>query len=192
MLGLVLAFLLAVLLIYKTIPLENTSQSHFDSIIVLGYPANRDGTPSPIQRERVGEAVREYRAGIAPHMIMTGGPAHNKYTEAEVMAAFAESLGVPSTVILEEKQAQNTIQNAYYSMQVLNAQGWKSAEIVSSGSHLARASLIFSHFPIQYKIHAAKPVADSPLLYEYGAWIREIESTDRLRLFGFRRSRYLP
>ena len=184
--------MLAVLLIYKTIPLENTSQAHFDTIIVLGCPANKDGTPSPIQIERVTEGVKEYRAGIAQHMVMTGGPAHNKYVEAETMAAFAESMGVPSAAILEEKQAQNTIQNAYYSMQILQAHHWQSAEIVSSGSHLARASLIFAHFPLEYRMHAARALPGSPLLYEYGAWVREIPATDRLRLFGFRPSHYLP
>ena len=39
--------------IYITIPTHNTAATHFDTLIVLGYPANSDGTPSPEQRERV-------------------------------------------------------------------------------------------------------------------------------------------
>ncbi len=42
--------------IYETIPRGNTPQSRFDAIIVLGYPANADGSPSPIQRERCSKA----------------------------------------------------------------------------------------------------------------------------------------
>jgi len=90
----VLAFAAAVG-IYETIPRSNTPQSRFDAIIVLGYPANADGSPSPIQRERVLEGVREYRAHVAPRLIMTGGAAHNSQVEAAVMARFAERQGVP-------------------------------------------------------------------------------------------------
>jgi hypothetical protein len=62
----------AAVVMYETIPRGNTQQSTFDAIIVLGYPANPDGSPSLIQRERVLEAVREYRASVAPRLIMTG------------------------------------------------------------------------------------------------------------------------
>ena len=58
---------------YLTIPLRNTDASHFDTLIVLGMPADEQGRIKPEPRERVMEAVREYRAGRAGHMIMTGG-----------------------------------------------------------------------------------------------------------------------
>ena len=69
------AFLLIIIGNYATLPTHNTTQTHFDAIIVLGTPAKTDGTPSE-QRERVLEGVREYRAGVAPHIIMTGAAAH--------------------------------------------------------------------------------------------------------------------
>ena len=91
-----------------------------------------DGTPSPEQRERVLEGVREYKAGVAPHIIMTGGPAHNHFVEAHTMSQLASSEGVPLADILEEGQAQNTIQNIFYSSQIMHQHGWSSAEVVSS------------------------------------------------------------
>ena len=81
---------------YLTLPTHNTAANQFDAIIVLGTPSRLDGTPSPEQRERVLEGVREYRAGIAPRIIMTGGPAHNHFVEAHTMAELAASQGVPS------------------------------------------------------------------------------------------------
>jgi uncharacterized SAM-binding protein YcdF (DUF218 family) len=174
---------------YETIPRGNTGQSRFDAIIVLGSPANADGSPSPAQRERVLEGVREYRANVAPRLIMTGGAAHNSYVEAAVMAQFAEQQGVPESAVTIEPQAHNTIQNAYYSVRIMQAHGWHSAEVVSSPSHLPRASLIFSHFPIRYRTQASKP---SGLLYESVAHLREMYVTDRIRLFGFRPTPYLP
>ena len=174
---------------YETVPRGNTDQARFDAIIVLGCPANRDGSPSPIQRERVLEGVREYRAHVAPRLIMTGGPAHNSYVEAAVMAHFAETQGVPETAIVQEPRAHDTIQNAYYSVRIMETQGWNSAEVVSSGSHLARASLIFSRFPIRYRTHGSRP---GNFLYECLAYLHEIRQTDRIRLFGFRPTPYLP
>jgi uncharacterized SAM-binding protein YcdF (DUF218 family) len=181
-----------VFLIDRTLPLSNTSASHFDTLIVLGYPAKKDGTPRPEMRERVLEGVREYKAGVAPRIILTGGPAHNQYVEAHVMATLAESQGVPADAIVEEGQAQDTIQNAYYSVKIMQAHGWHSAEIVSSPSHLRRASLIFAHFPIAWRMHAA------PWPAEYGFFNRvshewyEALDTARLRLTSFPESRFLP
>ena len=42
--------------------------------------------------------VREYRAGIAPHLIMTGGAAHNNFIEAHSMKLYAIAQGVPAGV----------------------------------------------------------------------------------------------
>jgi uncharacterized SAM-binding protein YcdF (DUF218 family) len=179
----------AVVAAYVTIPRGNTQETTFDAIIVLGYPPNADGSPSPIQRERVLEGVREYRANVAPRLIMTGGAAHTSYVEAAVMARFAEQQGVPESAVTIEPQAHNTIQNAYYSVRIMQAHSWHSAEVVSSPSHLPRASLIFSHFPIRYRTQASKP---GGILYESVVHLREIYAADRIRFFGFKPTPYLP
>ena len=179
----------AAVVTYETIPGGNTQQSRFDAIIVLGYPANADGSPSLIQRERVLEAVREYRASVAPQLIMTGGAAHNSQVEAAVMARFAEAQGVPPNAVFEEPRAHDTIQNAFYSVSIMQAHGWHSAEVVSSPSHLARASLIFARFPILYRTRASRP---GGFWYECAVYLHEIRVTDRLRLFGFKPTPYLP
>ncbi len=182
----------AAVLLYRSIPLGNTEQARFDTIIVLGCPANPDGKPSPVQRERVSEGVRQYRAGRAPMLIMTGGAAHNRYVEAEVMASIAEAQGVPPAAILQELQAQNTIQNAFYSVQIMKAHSWHSAEVVSSRSHLPRASLIFSRFPIRYRMQGARQSAESEFYYPWTVYAYETCRADWIRLFGFQHSRYLP
>ncbi len=116
---LLLIAILAPVFAYRSIPAENTTLTHFDTIIVLGTPARPDGSPSPEQRERTLEGIREYKAGIAPTLILTGGPAHNQFVEAHVMATLAESQGVPPTAIIEEEHAQNTIQNIFYSRHIM-------------------------------------------------------------------------
>lgn len=181
------------------IPRHNTKQTHFDTIVVLGTPSRLDGTPSPEQRERVLEGVREYKAGVAHHIIMTGGAAHNHFVEAHTMSQFAASQGVPAADILEESQAQNTIQNIYYSAKIMHQHGWSSAEVVSSPYHLGRASLILMTFnqrqpklnldwsthpslwPQEYRIY------HKVILYTVESW-RCLE----LRARGFPSSPFLP
>ena len=183
---------LATLVSYRSIPSENTRATHFDTIIVLGTPARPDGSPSPEQRERTLEGVREYKAGVAPTLIFTGGSAHNEFIEAHIMAVLAEAQGVPSSAILEEGRAQNTIQNIFYSQRIMAEHNWSSAEVVSSPSHLPRTALILEHYGFHWRTH--------PALWpsEYGFWERtahyavEAEYCLKLRLFGFPASRFLP
>ena len=177
---------------YATIPLSNTNQHAFDVIIVLGYPTNSDGSASPVERMRVLEGVREYRRGKAPALIMTGGAAHNKYIEAATMADYAIAQGVPARAILREEKAQNTIQNAWYSVQMMQAHGWRSAEVVSSRSHLPRASLIFARFPVEYAMHGAPNTDGIGWFYDCAAFVSEARSTARIQLFGFIPTPYLP
>jgi uncharacterized SAM-binding protein YcdF (DUF218 family) len=186
------AVLVAAGLVYLTISSGNTQRSRFDVIIVLGYPANPDGTPSAIERARVMEGVREYRRGVAPALLMTGGAAHNQRIEADVMADFAVTQGIPASAVLREEQAHNTIENAYYSVRLMQARGWRTAEVVSSPSHIRRASLTFAHFPIEYRVHGAANPTETGWLYGAAAYIYEAWHTDRIRLLGFGPSRYLP
>jgi len=185
--------------VYLTIPTHNTTATHFDTIIVLGYPANADGTPSPEQRERVLEGVREYKAGVAPNIIMTGAAAHNQYIEADVMAQLARSQGVPASAILEDVQAQNTIQNIYYSAQIMHQHGMNSAEIVSSPSHLPRAALVINTFNVDqpslyfnWRTHAARWPPEYSIFRELALYIGEARNCLILRFNGFPSSRFLP
>jgi uncharacterized SAM-binding protein YcdF (DUF218 family) len=182
----------AAFIVYRTIPTHNTNLTHFDTIIVLGTPANADGTASPEQRERTLEGVREFKAGIAPHLILTGGPAHNQFVEAHVMAVLAIAQGVPPEDVIEEGQAQNTIQNIFYSQRIMVAHQWTSAEVVSSPNHLPRTALILQHYQFAWRTHPA------PWPLEYTFWQRavricaEAQYCLKLKILGFPVSRFLP
>lgn len=153
--GIVLVLLLWAVLARAFAPAGNTERARFDTIIVLGTPADSEGNPTPQQLARVTEAVHEYERGVAPRLILTGGPAHNRFTEAEVMARTAEAQGVPASSIFIEPEARDTIQNACYSARIMKAHGWRSAEVVSSAAHLPRAGMIFSPLSLDWHTHAA-------------------------------------
>jgi uncharacterized SAM-binding protein YcdF (DUF218 family) len=202
-LGLVLIGLPALLIVitanYAAIPTHNTAQTHFDTIIVLGTPSKSDGSPSPEQRERVLEGVHEYKTGIAQHIIMTGGAAHNHFVEAHTMAQFATTQGVPTSAILEEPQALNTIQNIYYSAQLMHQHNWSSAEVVSSPNHLGRTALIVNTFnatqpnlAIDWRTHTAQWPPEYSLGHKLFFDFVEAGRCLQLRFTGFPSSKFLP
>jgi uncharacterized SAM-binding protein YcdF (DUF218 family) len=195
--GIALALLIAIItgLVwhnFRSIPLDNTTQQHFDVLIVLGTPANPDGSLQKEQRARVDEAVREYRAGVAPRLILTGGAAHNRFVEAAVMRDYALRSGVPEAALFEEDRAANTIQNLYYSHILMTSHGWHSAEIITSPHHVERASLIAQHFGFPYRVHSAHwPPHEGPVFIVL-AYTVEATRCWRLTHYGFPHSPFLP
>jgi uncharacterized SAM-binding protein YcdF (DUF218 family) len=139
-------------------PDSNTSLNRFDAIIVLGSPTDSDGNPTPTQLARVTEAVREYERGIAPRLILSGGPVQNHFVEAEAMARSAHALGIPESALFLESKAWSTTQNARYSVAIMRSHGWRSAEVISSQAHLPRAAMVFARLPIEWRTHAAPPL----------------------------------
>jgi uncharacterized SAM-binding protein YcdF (DUF218 family) len=155
-------------------PKSNTKLGRFDVLIVLGSPADADGNPTPTEFERVTEAVDEYERGIAPRMIFTGGAAHNRFVEAQVMARTAEAQGIPEPVVFVEPEARNTIENACDSVRIMRRHGWQSAEVISSPSQLPRAGIIFSRLPVEWRVHAAEELEPARTGAEAAATLVEI------------------
>jgi uncharacterized SAM-binding protein YcdF (DUF218 family) len=139
-------------------PAGNTSAARFDTLIVLGAPADPDGNPQPVMLSRVNEAVKEYDRGVAAHMIFTGGLDGRRFPEAEVMARAAAAQGVPASAIFVEASSNDTIHNACYAARIMKAHGWRSAEIITSPAHTRRAGIVFSHSSIDWRMHAAPPI----------------------------------
>jgi uncharacterized SAM-binding protein YcdF (DUF218 family) len=136
-------------------PAGNTTQDHFDALIVLGSPADADGNPSPHQLARVTEAVHEYERGVALRIIVTGGAVANRFVEAQVMARTAEAQGIPASAVLQDPAARNTVENTCNAWRIMRSHGWESAEVISSPSHLPRAALMLSRLPIKWRVHEA-------------------------------------
>ena len=158
-------------------PVSNTSLNRFDTLIVLGGPADADGNPTPTQLARVTEAVHEYELGRSSHLILSGAAVTNRYVEAQVMARTAEAQGVPPSAVIVEPNARNTIQNLCYATRVMKARGWKSAEVVSRPSQLPRASLILGNLPVAWATHAAPPLQPVSTLNRVAQSAREIVKT---------------
>jgi uncharacterized SAM-binding protein YcdF (DUF218 family) len=170
--------------LYLTAPNSNTDKTRFDAIIVLGYPAQADGSPEREMRARVLESVREFKAGVAPRIIMTGGPAHNRFVEADVMAQLAAANGVPASDIVRERAARNTIENAAYSVKIMQAEGWRSAEVITTPAHVPRSGVLFNVYQIAWRTHAAPWPDEYNLFDKVLRYLYEAQATARLRLGG--------
>jgi uncharacterized SAM-binding protein YcdF (DUF218 family) len=189
---LVIAFVLLAFTTYETVPARNCKRTHFDTILVLGSPASLDGQPSPEERERVMEGVREFKAGRAGHMIFTGGPTQNQFVEGQVMAGLAEANGVPAEDVVVEGASHYTIENICFSYRIMQQRGWTSAEVVSSPSHLPRAELILEHYSFQWQTHAARWPPEYGRKQIAMIYFAEAMDTLVLRWHGFPPSPFLP
>jgi uncharacterized SAM-binding protein YcdF (DUF218 family) len=192
--GILLATAIACIsVLYFSIPMSDTQRTQFDVILVLGNPAADNGTIAPLAKSRVLEGIRQYRAGAAPRIMMTGGAVHNKFIESQVMLRFALSQGVPESALYSEYESHNTIQNAYYSYRIMQAMGWTSALVVTSPTHVRRASLIFQRYPLAWRMDVAPWPPDYPLWKRLWFWVSETGYTAYGRVFGFPNAhQYLP
>ncbi len=121
---------------------EQTPLPHYDAALVLGCPAQPDGTASPCERCRVKSAVRQYRRGTVGKLIFSGGAAHSADVEADVMGALAEHRGVPAADVLREGRALTTWQNVRFSLGILRAYALETVLVISTADHLPRARRI--------------------------------------------------
>jgi uncharacterized SAM-binding protein YcdF (DUF218 family) len=116
----------------------------------------------------------------------------NRFVEAQVMAHVAEAQGIPESAVVVEPQARDTIQNACYSVRIMNQRGWRSAEVVSSAFHLKRSALIFSHTPIEWNMHAAPSLEPESGIRNAGWALSETLKTVRYLLWARQMERCEP
>lgn len=133
-----------------------------DAILVLAGES-REG-------DRVRHAVRLFKRGLAPLLVLSGTPMGFRTHEADVMRRHAEFLGVPSTRILTVKQnGDSTKEEAGVVIPILKRRGLKDVILVTSNYHTARAKRIFERAAGPYGPQfRASPVNDG--LFEPDGW----------------------
>lgn len=117
---------------------QRDDQQPADAIVVMGA-AQYDGRPSPLFAARLDHAVELYRAGVARHLIVTGGKAlGDRTTEAASARAYAIAHGVPADAILGEDQSRTTLESIHAVGEVLRTNGLANAVFVSDRPHMLR------------------------------------------------------
>jgi len=127
-------------------------------IVLLGggteqLAGKADVEPNLIGYARITRAYAQYKSckqqGGACIVLVTGGdPQSHHVSEAEIYATMLRRLGIPITDLQTEEQSRNTWENAKFSAPLINALHPDTIVLVTSGTHLYRSQLYFSHFGI--------------------------------------------
>ncbi len=104
--------------------------------IVFGAGLYRDGSPTPILRDRVEAAAGLYFSGKVEKVLMSGDNRFVYYNEPAAMQAYALELGIPAKDIVLDFAGQRTYDTCYRARDIF---GVRSAILVTQSFHLPRA-----------------------------------------------------
>jgi len=93
---------------------EAINKAPYDIIVVPGIPLE-DGKWDRTMKARVYWSKYLIEEGIAKNVMYSGSAVYTPYIEAEVMAAYAEAIGIPRENIFTETKAEHSTENIYYS-----------------------------------------------------------------------------
>lgn len=129
-------------------------------------PADVILVPGANHPQLMEKAATLYKQGMAPYILPSGGyKPHVGTTEWEYLRNIGIINGVPEEAILIEDKAQHTLENARFSLEVLQRKGIcpKKVIIVCKAGHSRRALLCYqAEFPIDCEFLV------SPCIDRYG------------------------
>ena len=96
---------------------------------------------------RLITALKLYKKGIGKKILLTGGSGKllgDKYGEAEYVAPFLKTLGIPDSALIIENKSRNTWENAVFSKNIIDSiQKNASCLLVTSALHMPRSKACF-------------------------------------------------
>lgn len=104
--------------------------------VVFGAGLWRDGSPTPILRDRVETAAQLYFAGKVEKILMSGDNRFVDYNEPAAMRDYALGLGVPDTDIVLDYAGRRTYDTCYRAKAIF---GVTDPILVTQAFHLDRA-----------------------------------------------------
>jgi SanA protein len=104
--------------------------------VVFGAGLWRDGSPTPVLRDRVETAARLYFDGKVEKLLMSGDNSVVEYNEPEAMRQYALSLGVPDEDIVLDYAGRRTYDTCYRAKAIFQVE---QPILVTQSFHLPRA-----------------------------------------------------
>ena len=104
--------------------------------VVFGAGLWRDGSPTPVLRDRVETAVELYNSGKVLRILMSGDNIFENYNEPAAMRDYALSLGIPEDVVILDPSGHRTYDTCYRAKHIF---GLERVILVTQGFHLPRA-----------------------------------------------------
>ncbi len=144
-----------------------------DVILVLGAAVWPNEQPSPSLRARTERAIGLFRDSYASHLILSGGLGRHGPEEAEIMRRLAVQAGIPSEVLILDRDARSTWESLLGAREIMLDRGWDTILIVSDPFHLKRSLLMAADAGL---VAYASPALDSPT---YAIRARRVYYTSR-------------
>ncbi len=104
--------------------------------VVFGAGLQRDGTPSPVLRDRVETAADLYFAGKVEKILLSGDNRFLDYNEPGSMMEYALNLGVPKDALVLDYAGRRTYDTCYRAKEIF---GLNDVLLVTQSYHLSRA-----------------------------------------------------
>jgi SanA protein len=104
--------------------------------IVFGAGLYRNGSPTPVLRDRVATAAELYQTGKVDKLLMSGDNSSLGHNEPGAMREYGISLGVPEQDIILDYAGRRTYDTCYRARQIFEID---SAILVTQAFHLPRA-----------------------------------------------------
>ena len=117
---------------------ENAPDSA-DAVLVLGAGLNKDGTPSPMLKDRLDLGIALYRQGYAPKLLLSGDNGEEYYNEVKAMLDYAVAAGVPMEDIFCDYAGFSTYDSVYRARDIFCVE---KVILVTQQYHLYRALYI--------------------------------------------------
>jgi len=113
--------------------------------IVFGAGLWRDGSPTPVLRDRVETGARLYFSGKIKKLLMSGDNSFVDYNEPEAMRRYAIELGVPDDDIVLDYAGRRTYDTCYRAKHIFKLD---EALLITQKFHLPRAIYLCRHLGI--------------------------------------------
>jgi uncharacterized SAM-binding protein YcdF (DUF218 family) len=110
--------------------LEESQVKKYDLVVVPGVPLE-NGSWSRIMKARIYWSKYLFDRGIAKNIMFSGSAVYTPYVEAEVMARYAEAIGIPKQHIFTESKAEHSTENIYYSFKKAKKLNFKHIALAS-------------------------------------------------------------
>lgn len=136
-------------------------QTH--AVVVFGCPLNpKTGQPSPALKRRLETALAQAHKDPHALIVVSGGAAHNRFTEADGMREWLMKHGVSSKRILVEGRSHDTIDNAENTARLLRGGHIRQVTVVTEKYHVHRAHALLASALSFEGIHAKMNDAAAP------------------------------
>ena len=134
-----------------------------DVIVVFGARTYADGTLSASLHDRMRTGCELYRAGLAPRMIVSGGPGDGAIHETEAMRRAAIEYGVPASAIALDPHGVNTESTVRNT-----ARSGPRILAVSHFYHLPRIKMTYQRYGVDAWTVPARASSVTPVMYNVG------------------------